>query len=167
MPDASSPTPRPFDVPTIKHLIRLMSRHDLSEIDLREGELRIRLLRGPHGVTVLPPTAMPPIVTAGPVAAPPPAASPKPAEAPKADGKHLVEIKSPGPGTFYLAPNPGAEPYVRTGSRVSPTTVVGLLEAMKLFTEIPAEVSGVIAEIAVENQQAVEYGQVLFRVDPG
>jgi acetyl-CoA carboxylase biotin carboxyl carrier protein len=77
-----------------------------------------------------------------------------------------VEIKSPTPGTFYTAPNPGADPYVRVGSRVNPNTVVGLIEAMKLFNEIPADCSGVIVEVVVENGQPVEFGQVLFRVDP-
>jgi acetyl-CoA carboxylase biotin carboxyl carrier protein len=78
----------------------------------------------------------------------------------------LHEIKAETPGTFYAAANPGAEPYVRVGSRVTPTTVVGLIEAMKLFNEVAAGCSGVVAEILVENQQPVEYDQVLFRVDP-
>jgi acetyl-CoA carboxylase biotin carboxyl carrier protein len=164
MADESSSIPRPFDVRTIKYLVRLMSRHDLSEIDLREGELRIRLQRGGRVTTALP-VAAPPVVAAGPVTAPPPIA-PTPALDGAKSGKHLIEIKSPGPGTFYIAPNPGADPYVRKGSRVTPTSVVGLLEAMKLFTEINADCSGVIEEIVVENQQAVEYEQVLFRVDP-
>jgi acetyl-CoA carboxylase biotin carboxyl carrier protein len=155
--DESSNAPRPFDVETVKHLIRLMRRHDLSEIDLREGELRIRLRRGSDGQVALPG----PRVTRQESSAPPAA----PGEAPQTT-KTLLEIKSPGPGTFYIAPNPGAEPFVRKGSRVSPTTVVGLLEAMKLFTDIVAECSGAIVETLVENQQPVEYNQVLFRVDP-
>jgi acetyl-CoA carboxylase biotin carboxyl carrier protein len=159
--DDSSPTPRPFDVQTIKYLVQLMSRHDLSEIDLREGELRIRLLRGAQHAAAL--------ATAAPLAALHPAtvqtAMPQAAEAPK-PAKKLVDIVSPTVGIFYVASKPDADPYVRKGSRVKPDTVVGLLEAMKLFTEIPAECSGVIEEILVENQQAVEYKQVLFRVDP-
>jgi acetyl-CoA carboxylase biotin carboxyl carrier protein len=75
-------------------------------------------------------------------------------------------IKSPTPGTFYSSPSPDAEPFVRIGSRVTPTTVVCVIEAMKIFNEIQAECSGVITEISVENQQPVEYGQVLFKVDP-
>src|SRR4029079_15768948 len=97
--------------------------------------------------------AAPPVVAAGPIAAPPTAPA-----APAVDGvkpgRHLVEIKSPGPGTFYIAPKPDADAYVRKGARVTPTTIVGLLEAMKLFTEISADCSGVIEEILVENQQA-------------
>ncbi|MBY0524906.1 MAG: acetyl-CoA carboxylase biotin carboxyl carrier protein [Gemmataceae bacterium] len=138
-----------------------MSQHDLSEIDLREGDLRIRLARGTLGPTVTtiaaPPVALP---TAAPVAPSGPAAAPaKPAKA-------LTEIKSPTPGTFYSKPNPESETFVRVGSRVSPTTVVCIIEAMKIFNEITADCTGVVAEILVENQQAVEYGQVLFRIDP-
>src|SRR5262249_21776685 len=88
-----------------------------------------------------------------------------PAE-PARPARPLLEIKSPGIGTFYVAPSPGAEPYVRAGSRVTATTVVGQLEAMKLFTEITAECAGVIGEVRVKARDAVESGQVLFRVDP-
>ena len=69
-------------------------------------------------------------------------------------------------GTFYTRPNPDAEPYVKVGGRVQPNTVVGLIEAMKLYNDVLAGCSGVIVEALVENQQAVEYGQVLFKVDP-
>jgi acetyl-CoA carboxylase biotin carboxyl carrier protein len=162
--DDGSNAPGPFDVATIRALVALMSRHDLSEIDLHQGDRRIRLRRGPNKVSV----ASVPMLTA-------PAAS-SAAPVPKADGsapapvaapaKHLVEIKSPTPGTFYAAPSPDAQPYVRVGSRVNSDSVVCLIEAMKLYNDIKAECSGVIAEILVENQQPVEYNQVLFRVDP-
>lgn len=161
MADDVSHVPRPFDVRTIEYLVGLMSGHDLSEIDLREGDLRICLRRGPHGV---------PAVMAAPVPAPvqPPAAAstapaaPKPAEPEKV----YLTVKSPTPGTFYASPSPDADPFVRVGSRVTPTTVVCIIEAMKMFNEIPADCTGVITEILVENQQPVEYGQVLFKVDP-
>jgi acetyl-CoA carboxylase biotin carboxyl carrier protein len=94
---------------------------------------------------------------------------PAPAAKPDGDakaGKTLTPIKSPTPGTFYSSSSPDAEPFVRVGSRVTPTTVVCLIEAMKIFNEITADCSGVITEICVENQQPVEYGQVLFKVDP-
>jgi acetyl-CoA carboxylase biotin carboxyl carrier protein len=159
-----SHNPRPFDVRTIRHLVALMSRHDLSEIDLCEGDLRIRLRRGARGKVITQVSAPAPAAPA-----PAPAASPaKPdGEAkPAKPDKTLVTIKSPTPGTFYAAANPDAEPFVRVGSRVSPTTVVCLIEAMKIFNEITADCSGVITEVLVENQQPVEYGQVLFQVDP-
>jgi acetyl-CoA carboxylase biotin carboxyl carrier protein len=160
--DDGSKVPSPFDVRTIKDLVALMSRHDLTEIDLREGSVRIRLRRGPRNkVTVMPAAA---------AAAPTPTNTPAPA-APVDEGaarpaKNLIAIKSPAVGTFYAAPNPDAEPYVRVGTKVTPTTVVCQIEAMKIFNEIQAECNGVIAEVLVDNQQPVEYGQVLFRVDP-
>jgi acetyl-CoA carboxylase biotin carboxyl carrier protein len=158
--DEDSNIPSPFDVRTIKHLIALMSRHDLSEIDLREGDLRIRLRRGPRGVLPSP------VVNAIPAPTPAPAAAAPAAVDADKPAKTLLFIKSPTPGTFYTAASPDAEPFVRVGSRVTPTTVVCIIEAMKIFNEIPADCTGVIQEICVENQQAVEYGQVLFKVDP-
>jgi len=79
---------------------------------------------------------------------------------------HLVEIKSPMVGTFYKSPEPGAEAYVKVGSRVTVGQVVCIIEAMKIMNEIESEVQGVVREILTENAQPVEFGQVLFRVDP-
>ena len=81
-------------------------------------------------------------------------------------GPALLEIKSPMVGTFYKSPEPGAEPYVKNGTRVAPGQVVCIIEAMKIMNEIESEVQGVIREVCVENAQPVEFGQVLFRVDP-
>ena len=92
-------------------------------------------------------------------AAPPPVA---PAPAPS----NLKEVKSPMVGTFYSAPEPGAEPYARVGARVSSGQTVCIIEAMKIMNEIESEFSGVIREVCVEDAQPVEFGQVLFRVDP-
>ena len=80
--------------------------------------------------------------------------------------QHLKEIKSPMVGTFYSAPEPGADSYVKVGSRVSAGQTVCIIEAMKIMNEIEAEFGGVVREILVENAQAVEFGQPLFRVDP-
>ena len=79
---------------------------------------------------------------------------------------HLVEIKSPMVGTYYAAPEPGGEPYVKVGSRVATGQVVCIIEAMKIMNEIESEVAGVVREVLVENAQPVEFGQLLFRVDP-
>ena len=164
--DNGSKIPSPFDVRTIKDLVGLMSRHDLTEIDLREGELRIRLRRGPREVLNNAMPAAPPLpVAAAPPAAPVAAPPAKPEEEAK-PAKALTPITSPTPWTFYSASGPDAEPFVRVGARVTPTTVVCLIEAMKIFNEITADCSGVITEICVDNQQPVEYGQVLFKVDP-
>jgi acetyl-CoA carboxylase biotin carboxyl carrier protein len=86
--------------------------------------------------------------------------APAPAAAP------LVEIRSPMVGTYYSAPEPGADPYVKVGSRVAPGQMVCIIEAMKIMNEIESEVQGVIKEVCVENAQPVEFGQTLFRVDP-
>jgi acetyl-CoA carboxylase biotin carboxyl carrier protein len=154
----------PFDLRTIKILGALMSRHDLSEIDLSEGPARIRLRRGPRGkLTVTTPTAQ--LAQVAPSPSPSTSAGPKPEE-PAKPAKHLVPIKSPAVGTYYAASAPGAEPFVKVGSRVERTTVVCIIEAMKILNEIQAECSGVITEILVANQEPVEYGQVLFQVDP-
>jgi acetyl-CoA carboxylase biotin carboxyl carrier protein len=83
-----------------------------------------------------------------------------------APGPALKEIKSPMVGTFYKAPEPGADAYVKVGGRITPGQTVCIIEAMKIMNEIEAEVSGVVREILVEDAQPVEYGQVLFRVDP-
>ena len=160
MADEVSKGPGPFDVKTIKQLIALMSQHDLNEIDLYEGEQRIRLRRGlfKSPSTPLPPA---PVALQTSQAAQPLSAPPEPAK----PGKALTPIKSPTPGTFYSSAKPGTEPYVKVGSRVTPTTVVCMIEAMKIFNEITADCTGVITEVLAENQQAVEYGQVLFQVD--
>src|SRR5690349_4367639 len=97
-----------------------MGRHDLSEIDLREGDLRIRLRRGAHDLPIV--SVSPPATTSAP--ATPPAAPVAANAQPAKSGKNLIPIKSPTPGTFYSSPNPDAEPFVRVGSRVTPTTVV-------------------------------------------
>jgi len=78
----------------------------------------------------------------------------------------LKEIRSPMVGTLYMQPEPGAEPYVRVGSRVTAGQTVCLIEAMKIMNEIEAEFSGIVREVAVDDSSPVEYGQVLYRVDP-
>lgn len=165
MAEDPSNQPGPFNIKTIEHLVGLMSEHDISEMDLTEGGLRVRLRRGNRVVTshvpVVQPTPQPVVSTPVPAAT---SASPPASEKPS---RKLVEIKSPAIGTFYLKEKPDApNPYVSVGSKITPTTTVGLIEAMKLFSEIPAGCSGVIEEILVENGQPVEYNQVLFRVDP-
>lgn len=88
-----------------------------------------------------------------------------PTDAPRA-APALKEIKSPMVGTFYKAPEPGADPYVKVGGRITPGQTVCVIEAMKIMNEIEAEISGVVREILADDTQPVEFGQVLFRVDP-
>jgi acetyl-CoA carboxylase biotin carboxyl carrier protein len=160
-----STNPGPFDVRTVKNLVALMASHDLAEIDLRDGMQRVRIRRGSHKTVMTTVPALPATPASAVAAAPPPAAKPSTdAPAPKS-GKKLLEIKSESVGTFYSKPSPEAAPYVTIGSKVTPTTVVCTLEAMKLFSEVQAGVAGTILEICVENQSPVEFGQVLFRVE--
>jgi acetyl-CoA carboxylase biotin carboxyl carrier protein len=118
--------------------------------------------------TSLTPVYAPPLAVAAPAASAPAAPAeaeareaPRPAAAPA-----LKEIKSPMVGTYYKAPEPGADPYVKVGSRVTSGQTVCIIEAMKIMNEIEAEITGVIREVCVEDAQPVEFGQVLFRVDP-
>lgn len=97
----------------------------------------------------------------------PPSAPPAGAAAPAAAATtHLKEIKSPMVGTFYRAPEPGAESYAKVGTRVSPGQTVCIIEAMKIMNEIEAEIAGVVTEVCVDDAQPVEFGQALFRIDP-
>lgn len=164
----TSVMPRPFDVLVIDHLVKLMSQHELTEVHLEEGEQVIRLRRGPKHVAVAPVAVAPAPVAAAPiVAAPVTAASAAAAPtAPAVPSKKYLEIKSPTPGTFYRASSPDAEPFTRVGAKIKADTIVCVIEAMKVFNEIPAELSGTIVAIKVEDKAPVEYGQVLFLVDP-
>jgi acetyl-CoA carboxylase biotin carboxyl carrier protein len=115
------------------------------------------------------PSGMPAMMPAAPpTALPQPSGDSQPRDAATrapAAPAHLKEIRSPMVGTFYKAPEPGAEPYVKVGNRVSPGQTVCIIEAMKIMNEIEAEIAGTVREILVEDGQPVEFGQVLFRVD--
>lgn len=165
MADAKSDTPRPFDVNVVETLLKLMSTHDLAEVDLAEGDRRIRLRKaGAFAPRAVAPAAFGPAPAPAPSAAPP--AAPPVAAAPAAPAKNLIEIKSPMVGTFYAKPKPDKPDYVSVGTKVTPKTVVCQLEAMKLFNEITADCNGTVAEVCVKNGEAVEFNQVLFRVEP-
>jgi acetyl-CoA carboxylase biotin carboxyl carrier protein len=162
--DEPGKAPGPFDVRTVKALVSLMTQHDLSEIELRDGNQRLRLRRGAYQPLVpVGAVATTPVVSVATSSNPKAESPPAP---PRPPARQLLEIKSPTPGTFYAAPKPGEPQFVKVGSKVAPDTVVCLIEAMKLYNEVQAECAGVIVDILVENQQPVEYGQVLFKVDP-
>jgi len=149
-----------FDVRKIRRLVELMNDHDLAEIDLRQADQRIRLRRGVDVPGPLPGPAVVPAAAAAPAAA-------APAEEPPAEATDMVLIKSPMVGTFYTASSPDAEPFVKVGDHVNPDTTVCIVEAMKVFNEIAAECSGQIVAFLVDNGDPVEFGQALFKVDPG
>lgn len=143
-----------FDTKQLRRLIALMEKHDLAEVDLKNAENRVRIKRG--GEVVVAPAATRTPAAAAPAAAPTPAA---------AESK-LVEIKSPMVGTFYRASGPDAPPFIKVGDRIGPDKTVCIIEAMKVFNEIPSGVSGQVVAILVDNGHPVEFGQVLVKVDP-
>jgi len=161
---AASPSSQDiFDVRRIRRLIELMKEHDLNELDLRQGETRIQLRRGGDVPAMDTPTA--PTGFAAPQPARAPAPNEQPAEAPPAtESKHETTIKSPMVGTFYSSPDPDSPAYVKVGDHVGQDTTVCIVEAMKVFNQIPAEISGKIAAVLVENGEPVEFGQPLFKV---
>ena len=159
MPETPS---EPLDVRTIRHLVRLMKAYDLTALDLIDGSTRIRLRRQggePVAAPAVPyPTAP---AAAHPAPAAPRAEAPTPPPAPSG-----VVIESPMVGTFYAANSPDSPPFATAGTVVRPDTTVCVIEAMKVFTDIPAGVAGTVTEVLVKNGQSVEYGQPLFRVNP-
>lgn len=148
-----------FDVRKIRRLVELMNEHDLTEIDLRDADVRIRLRKG-HETVI---TSMSPAQLPAPAASP---AMPPPAPTPEkpAEEKDVVLIKSIMVGTFFVSPSPDAPPFVKVGDHVGPDTTVCIIEAMKVFNEIPAGVSGQVKAVLVQNGDPVEYGQPLFKV---
>ena len=150
------------DIQKIRELIRIMKENDLMKLDIQHGDDRIALERAvPH-----PPGALMGPALASVLGAETPVVVPNMPPASGARGEGLLEIKSPIVGTFYEGPSPDSDPYVEPGGHVDPQTVVCIIEAMKVMNEIKAEVSGTIIEKTAKNGQAVEYGQVLFRVRP-
>jgi acetyl-CoA carboxylase biotin carboxyl carrier protein len=159
-----------MDEKAIKKLIRLVEESDIDQLEVSRWGKKIKITRrlasgnGHAGDSVIIHT--PPPQASAPQPVPAPAGTPAvESKAPDADKKY-VEIKSPMVGTFYAAPAPDAPPYIKVGDKVSVGQVVCIVEAMKLMNEIESEVSGSIAKVAVENAQPVEFGQILFLIDP-
>ncbi|MEM7811865.1 MAG: acetyl-CoA carboxylase biotin carboxyl carrier protein [Planctomycetota bacterium] len=155
----------PYDLDRLRELFELMKTYDLGEVALKDGSTQVRLRRG--GVSAAP---LAPAVPAAPVepvpqapAAPAAPAAPS-APAASADDAGAV-IKSPTVGTFYASPSPDDPPFVKIGSKVEPDTTVCLVEAMKVFNQIPAEVKGTITEVLVASGDAVDFGQPLYKVE--
>jgi acetyl-CoA carboxylase biotin carboxyl carrier protein len=162
--DDKRDAPRPFDVRTVEYLLKLMSEHDLAEVDLKEGDQRIRLRKG----SAIPAALYPAPVAHATAAVPHPTApgAHSSAPAPPAPTRNLIEIKSPMVGTFYGKPDPKKPDYVTIGSKVTPKTVVCTIEAMKIYNEVHADCHGTVVEICVKSGEGVEFEQPLFRVDP-
>jgi acetyl-CoA carboxylase biotin carboxyl carrier protein len=144
-------------LPQIAELITLMREHDVTRVDFEDEEVKLSVRFGGEVVMAAP--------AARPLAAAPAAAA---GEAPSAAvGGAGPVVKSPMVGTFYRSPDPSAPPFVSPGDRVKKGQVLCIIEAMKLMNEIESDADGVIAEVLVENGQAVQFGQPLFRVEAG
>jgi acetyl-CoA carboxylase biotin carboxyl carrier protein len=160
----------------IRELIHVVCSSGIAELEVQRGENRVWIKRtagtvvtevpmmaapAAPAVPVTPAIATPPesVTVAAPQAAPPPGT-------PDLTDPTLQPVKSPIVGTFYEAPAPGAEPFVRVGDVIQPGKVLCIIESMKLMNEIEAEISGTIVKRLVENGQPVEYGEVLFLVKP-
>ena len=161
------------DVQKIKELIEIMKRNELVEVEISHGDDKIFLKRSqPQHAVGLGRPAVPiagrdiSAVPAGANSAQMPLQAEAPAVSEAQVKEDLIEIKSPLVGTFYANPSPDSDPYVEVGSYVDAQAVVCIIEAMKVMNEIKTETSGTIAEILVTNGQAVDYGQVLFRLRP-
>lgn len=157
-----------IDLKKIKELIEIMKQNNLEELEVRQDDDKIYLKRcQPQPPTI---SALPTIrqeVSTAPVGPGRTEALIQPgAEQPAMQQEDLVEITSPIVGTFYAKPSPDTEPYVEIGSTVGPQTIVCIIEAMKVMNEIKADASGMIADVLVTDGQAVEYGQVLFKLRP-
>jgi len=155
-----------LDIKQIKQIIELMKRSELTEFAVEDEGFKLKIRRGGNGL---------PVVSQGAVSAPPfPVAvdasaqaapsAPASAAAPKEEEIDVTYIKSPMVGTFYASASPESGPFAEIGAKVTETTVVCIIEAMKIMNEIQAETKGTVVEILVENGQPVEYGQPLFKL---
>jgi acetyl-CoA carboxylase biotin carboxyl carrier protein len=155
-----------MDLRKVKKLIELLEESNLSELEIKEGEEVVRLSRFPAAGAVAPQViAAPAAAVAAPAVAPAPAATPTPAAAAAPSEPGLppgTVVRSPMVGTFYAASSPGAEPFVKVGQPIRVGDPLGVIEAMKMFNQIDAEVAGTLIAIVAENGQAVEFDQPLF-----
>lgn len=152
-----------MDIKDIKKVVDLMTKNDLTEFSLDDNGFKLELKRGSKEVIV----QAAPAIAAAPVAAAPVAAAAVPVAAapaaePVVEGE---EIKSPIVGTFYSAPSPESPDFVKVGDKVTPDTVVCIVEAMKVMNEIKAEMSGTVKKVLVENGTPVQFGEPLFIVE--
>ena len=159
-----------MDLKEIQNLIKFVSNTGVAEVKLETGDVKITIRTTLEGntpeITYVQQAAPVQQAMAAPVAAAPVAAAPAAPSAPAEDNSKFVTIKSPMIGTFYRKPSPDKAPFVEVGSTIGKGDVLCVVEAMKLFNEIEAEVSGKIVKILVDDMSPVEFDQPLFLVDP-
>lgn len=168
-----------IDLRYVKKLIELLDSSSVDSVEISNDKgMKIRISKSPQGraaVQIPTPVPVPAVVPPSSAPAPPAAAQAASATNALAEGTkaaepaakaQLLEVKSPMVGTFYAQPEPGAKPYVTVGTRISKGQVLCIIEAMKIMNEIESEFDGVVREICVQDGHPVEYGQVLFRIDP-
>ncbi len=136
----------PLSEDDVREILRLIDESDVEELRIETDELSLHVVRGAAADAAAPVEETPP--------------SPEPPSG------ELLAIPAPMIGTFYRAESPGAPPFVEPGARVEPTTVVCLIEVMKMMNSVPAGVAGTIVEVCIENAELVEYGTALFQVQP-
>ncbi|HUG41984.1 MAG TPA: acetyl-CoA carboxylase biotin carboxyl carrier protein [Longimicrobiales bacterium] len=164
----------PVDLDFVRGLIEAVDRSGIDSLEITRAGTRVKISKTPPAAVGSAPLYAPPPGMHLPAPQPAPAGSPlatggggsAPAEEKAAGAAGLIEVKSPMVGTFYRAPAPEAPPYVEVGTRVSKGQTLCILEAMKLMNELESEVEGVVREVLIDNAEPVEYGQVLFRIDP-
>jgi acetyl-CoA carboxylase biotin carboxyl carrier protein len=146
-----------MDIERVEALLKLMHEYSVAEIEISEKEtgLHLRLMEAGGTVAAAPPAS---------ILAPPVAHAASPASVAVPDNN--IEVKSPMVGTFYRSSKPGTPPFVKVGDRVAEGDVLCIVEAMKLMNELESEDSGTIREILIENAQPVQFGQVLFHIQP-
>lgn len=158
-----------MDLRSIRKLLEIVQAHDIAEIEIKEGDTNIRITKQTEPVIMQAPAQQ---VVQAPAAPTPPTAPATPTatstaesatSAPAEESGYVV--KSPMVGTFYAAPAPDAEPFVKVGDHVSVGDTLCIIEAMKIMNPIEAEVSGTIKKILVENAEPVEFGQPLFIIE--
>jgi acetyl-CoA carboxylase biotin carboxyl carrier protein len=156
-----------IDLRYVKKLLEMIDASSANSIEITTDKgVKIRIsksARGPVQFAAPMQYAAAPAPPSAPAPAPAPAAEPAKLESPKA---RYLEVKSPMVGTYYAAPEPGAKPYLTVGDRISKGQILCIIEAMKIMNEIESEFDGVVKEILAQNAHPVEYGQVLFRIDP-
>jgi acetyl-CoA carboxylase biotin carboxyl carrier protein len=157
------------DLALLKELLALLDASSATTIEIRRGFTTYRVSReaggGGGGYIAVPAAGHRAAAPAGGGAATPAAQAAEEGGGAGGAQTRLIEVKSPMVGTFYRSPEPGAEPYVKAGSRVSSGQTLCIIEAMKIMNELESEVSGVVREVLVEDAQPVEFGQVFFRVE--